>query len=345
MALFKEPLRSRSGATRGLNATPENRIVRVLAEPEDFVRLEDGTRIAPDPRGLVETQFIARGSIHPWDGSAKATNYTVLDHPAPAHWIVRVDFTRASTTTPPTDEWLWNFRGASIIQTEFEQVVDETQTNINGPGHPDNPDTLIGPRLWVAVKPTDPPNPNPPEFFVESYDENGDPKTIALKPATGTDGKQLRRREGFQREWPAATGIATRIVTNFKETLISRIVPFSKAVSSKTFIATAPGFVKLTDFNIDLAAPEDVSSNPVGGGIRGVRRPVSLGKRYRISLSFLFSSLKWTPIRRAATFPDPKSGYDMIVFTKDAAGEEVKVIDDFSVANSKDFNALLRILV
>ncbi len=341
MALFKELLGSRTGATRGTNATPENMIIRVLAEPEDFVILEDGTRIAPDPRGLVETQFIARGSIHGWDGSARASGYTTLTQPAPGHWTVRVDFTRPSATQPPTDEWLWNFRGASIMQTEFEQVVDETQTDIAGPGHPDNPDVLVGPRLWVVVKPTDPPSPNPPEFVVESYDENGDPQTIALKPATGKNGKQLRKREGFQREWPAGTGIATRTVTNFKETLINRIVPFSKQVNSKKFKDAAPGFVKFIDFNIDLAAPEDVNSNPVGGGIRGVRRPVKLGKRYRVSLLFLFSSLRWTPIERVATFPDPKSGYEMIVRTNDGNA----VVDQFSVANSKDFNNLLRILI
>ncbi|KKN19679.1 hypothetical protein LCGC14_0943230 [marine sediment metagenome] len=341
MALFKELLGSRTGATRGTNATPENMIIRVLAEPEDFVTLENGTRIAPDPRGLVETQFIARGSIHGWDGSARATGYTVLEQKAPGHWTVRVDFTRDSATQPPTDEWLWNFRGASIVQTQFEQVVDETQTDITGPGHPDNPDVLVGPRLWVAKKPTDPPDPNPPTFFVNSYDENGVAQTIALVPAGGDGGIPPRKREGFQQEWPAMTGIATRTVTNFKETLVNRIVPFSKTVNSKKFIDAAPGFVKLTDYNIDLVAPEDVNSNPIGGGIRGTRRPTKLGKRYRVSLSFLFSSLRWTPIERVATFPDPKSGYEMIVRTNDGNA----VVDQFSVANSKDFNNLLRILV
>jgi hypothetical protein len=336
MALIKEHMATRLGATSGVNATPENIVLRVIAEDEDWVTDGNGNRLEPDPRYLVATQWSAAlpGAAHEWSGTAGlcwAGSYSVLDRKAPGHWIVRVDFLRPSWNLPPSTGWLTSVRGASVTQHIYHELPPERKgeqrggQSLEGPGETfwTRPAQPIGMPKYVPLKsPAPGVTPAGTTHYANSYGADGSVGRVFLRQIPDADD-----RSGTTVEFPAALVTGTRMAPNFSWTSVSGWAGYLKSLNRTRFFNAPPLHVKCNNViveqvNLEMAGARDI------------------GIAYRIAVEFLWAAIPWGPFEKYSTIPDD-TGYQTTVF--DIERDEPVLIRKRDVRRM-DFDHLLALL-
>ena len=288
---IREIVGSRTGSSKGGKGTML-RVFRVLfsLDDDDITVLEDGTMIVPDPEEAVAAVH-PPGEEHPWDETATARLYNVIDQKSKLHFVVQVIYRRLDfDTRGPTNDWKITVRGSTITNHILEAHELGAVVGFVPGGDPfrRNPltakPTPIGVPQFIPVPTAVPPAIQVlPTHFTTTFDRNGNITTIELIRTQAHDGS------GRDEDLPALTVVFTRVVPNFSMFGMGRVADYMKSVNGVPFRGADPFHVKVDDIEI----------NEVEMSIPGQRIP---GKAWSISVVFLWSSIPMAPFERLHSF-------------------------------------------
>lgn len=318
---------SREGSSRGAGGVNDKRTFLVTLDITDDQFTEQRY---PDPRGVVELQWIRYGSASPWNAYAKATQYTIDERISNKTWRVSVNYTVGGLQAVPTMEAAWDRWNVSIRGAAYTQQIREEPTEaIESWGINQGPEArdgkLIGTQRYAKLKPG-----------------VGQAAYTAQLWRTGADGRlefysqQLARTTSrivrpYSADVPALTYTQTRLFANFNFNTVGYIAEYYKRVNLYTYLGAPPGHLKFVDFSLDevphaIGSPDDTPQ-------------LEYGIAYRTALVFLWSAKAFTPLEWVSTVHD-ELGNEVPV--RDYAGN--KVVDVNWTIAGVNFGTLIRVL-
>lgn len=341
MATFKELAHSRQGTSIGVGGSQgAHMLVEVIAEESDFTKVTTPSGdewVPPFWSGLVQSDYLPRGSLFPWDTTLASVRETFVMMVNPRRAIVRVDFASgAADALPTSDDWLISIRGASISRRLLEEYpVEQSDVQPNerprrGTGitpaprpervlgtEPVEP-RIIGPMIVTEVDAYA----GSAVYYYNSRDKEGNEVPIFVQDT----GK--RKPVGYQDEIPAFTVNMTRIIPNFRlNPTAAQLAQYMKTVNDRYFRGADPGHVMVNDFSLDpVEATMDAQE--------------VLGRAYRVTAMFVWSAERLTPWEIWPTKIDD-NGYEQVIRHRED-GE--KVVESFRVKRTRNLEEFMRLL-
>jgi hypothetical protein len=331
---------SRTGSVHGASGVNDTRTFRLTldVDAEDFTNLR-----YPDPR-IVAQSFVPMGSASPWNAFATASNFRIIKRETGKAWLIGIDYSigaPTSTNDAEVGRWMISVRGSSITN----HIVEEPAEAVASPPQPSSSGTrsglrklTAGPKALQAVvsDPVSHPIALPrfvttsaaSDFYAYSYEtnENGAVSRITVNLFPTPHSTPV----GFDAEYPALLYTMTSVFANFPDSLLQLLSSHYKRVNLIPWRGADPGKVKFDDFSVDEVAMI------IGDGSTQLTKGIA----YRLSLSFLWSSLKWTPLELVPTYADDTGAESPVLHM--VGGQEQKVVESFRVIAGRDFADMIR---
>ena len=329
---YEEIKRSRVGSSLGSGGARETQIIRVTVKVAD----EAAKFSDYDPRILIMTEYIPRGSPGWHSNELRSDDYTITELLPPITYDVTITFTKGEapgSAEAETRRWMWSRQGTTITERMLEEPLDAVK----------NPPEAPSPRRLqpfpVLVRPGESAKMLATTKFekvsgnysykADSYSVDADGNYLASTTIPLTKTPTFERFD-YDGEIAAVQLTGTRIFPNCPEALDAILVDHFKKVNRWAWRGADPGHVLLADYRI-----EEISM-VIGDG----SDQPEAGIAHRFMLMFLWAEVAWTPLRLVPTIRHPTHGAESWVMVHTDRGFE-KYVEEFRVKGARDFKALL----